>query len=100
MTGYPLGEAPDDRERYSFTVARLGAAQSVRSGDLKLAFNWSGGLRFYDLAVDPEEAVDAYDPADPRVAELWSSLGPRVRMAQPLAPEFPIRWPEELPTPP
>jgi arylsulfatase A-like enzyme len=98
MTGVPLGEADDDRARFAFTIARVGAIQSVRQGDLKLIFSWSGGLRMFDLSTDPGELNDLYDPTDPRVLALWALLEPHVALAGPLAPELTLNLPRDLTT--
>ena len=100
MTGYPLGEAPDDRARFAFAVARLGPVQSVRHGSMKMTFSWLGEApRVFDLAADPGETVDVYDPADPRTLALWEQLLPRLALAEPLVPEARLTWPDELPHP-
>lgn len=98
MTGIPLGQAPADRSRLAWAVARLGSLQAITREDWKLTFAWSGGVRLYDLSVDPGEQDNLYDPLDPhpKALELWSELEPAVRAAAPLAPAFGIQWPVEL----
>ncbi len=98
MTGMPVGTAPDDRARFAFTVARLGGVQSVRKDGHKLSFSWAtGGVRYFDLNTDPTELNDRFDANDPKVQELWALLLPRIRMAEPLAPNMPLVWPVGLP---
>ncbi len=96
VTGYPLGTRPADAPRYATSVARLGAVQSVRIGDWKMNFNWSGAVRVYDLATDPGEQQDLYDPDDPKTLELWDALEPWVEATQPVVGEYGVNWPLEL----
>ncbi|HHO49672.1 MAG TPA: hypothetical protein ENK18_02090 [Deltaproteobacteria bacterium] len=98
MTGTPIGQAPPDRSRLAWAVARLGSLQSITQGDWKLTFAWSGGVRLYDLSVDPQEQSNLYDPLDPDpiALQLWAELEPAVREAAPLAPAYGVRWPTEL----
>lgn len=99
VTGYPVGSAPENRPRFAESLARKGGVQSVQLDGYKLQYEWSGAVRFYDRRVDPTEAVDLYDPTDPRVIALWSSLKPMVEQMAPLvvggSPQ-PI-WPAGLP---
>lgn len=109
VTGLPLGRAPDDRPRFAFTRGKVGAFQSVRTGSDHLHFGWqdpaavepwmapSQGVRYHDRASDPAEAVDRYDPADPRVLAAWELLLPRIEAAAVLLPDEPLHWPEGLP---
>ncbi|MFT4623636.1 MAG: arylsulfatase A-like enzyme [Myxococcota bacterium] len=94
VTGIPVGEAPDDRARHAFAVARHGAVQSVQKDDWKLMFWWSGRAELYDLSTDPREQNDLYDPAHPKVPELWDLLRPEATRADLLVDEFPLVWPE------
>ncbi len=47
---------------------------AVLSGDLKLLTRSNGEIHFYDLAADPAESYNRYDPADARAAELLAEL--------------------------
>ena len=88
VTGYPMGSRPEDAPRFATSIARLGAVQSVRLGDWKMNYSWSGQIRVFDLATDPEEMEDRFDPDDPKTQELWDVLEPWVRRTEPLVPEF------------
>ncbi len=94
VTGIPVGEAPGDRARYAFAVARHGAVQSVRKENWKLMFRWSGRAELYDLDADPGEQTDLYSPDHPMVEELWELLAPQVERAEPLVTDFSVTWPE------
>ncbi|MEQ1568080.1 MAG: sulfatase-like hydrolase/transferase [Myxococcota bacterium] len=99
VTGWPVGDAPDDRPRFAESLARLGGINAVQRDGLLLQYFWSGGLSFYDRNVDPNEQNNLYDPEDPRVLELWDLLKPMAVAMAPLivggAPQ-PI-WPTDLP---
>ena len=79
-TGIVVGHAPEDRIRVSFnylvgySIPLISAVQE----DRKLMYAWDGAKRFYDLALDPDEQVDLYDPSDPDVVRLWETLQPIV----------------------
>jgi arylsulfatase A-like enzyme len=79
-TGIVVGHAPEDRVRVSFdylvgySIPLISAVQE----DRKLMYGWDGTKRFYDLALDPDEEVDLYDPSDPDVVRLWETLQPIV----------------------
>lgn len=47
---------------------------AVFSGDLKLISRSNGEIRLHDLAADPAEDHNRYDPADPQAAELLAAL--------------------------
>jgi arylsulfatase A-like enzyme len=96
VTGMPLGERDPLGPRFATSVARSGAVQSVQKEDWKLIFNWSGGLRLYDLEADPGEQDNLYAASHPKAQELWQDLEPFVRDAAPLAPEYTISWPAGL----
>jgi len=89
VTGLPLGSAPDDRWIKAFTVARLGPVQSITRGDMRLHYYWtSGQLELYDLASDPAETLDIFDPDDPVALELWDELEADALLAEPLISEY------------
>ena len=106
MTGHVLGTAPADRARFAFANGLLGVVQSVRQGPYKLHFQWAArqdgraNLALYDVAVDPEEQANLYDPAAPSetVRQLWSLLRPEVEQAVPYMAQDPrkptVTWPE------
>jgi len=96
MTGQPIGEAPVERSRFGFAVARLGPLQMVTRDHKKLIFRWSGGLSYYDRAEDPHETFDRYDPEDPDVQALWAELEPMVELASEVVPDFNVYWPDDL----
>lgn len=79
-TGAVLGDAPDDRMLVGFDyfVGHSIPLISVVQSDLKLMYAWDGTIHLYDLAVDPDELVDQYDPKDPDVERLWNVLEPRI----------------------
>jgi arylsulfatase A-like enzyme len=80
ITGFPVGEAPEDRVLDFVSVARLGPVQSVVSAGWKLMYRWTTGERWlYDLANDPTETTNLYDPAHPQAITLEATLGPRVQ---------------------
>jgi arylsulfatase A-like enzyme len=99
VTGWPVGEAPADRARFSESLARLGGVNAVQRDGLKLQYYWLGGLTFFDRNNDPQEEVNLYDPADSRVLELWDLLRPQVQAMEELvvggSPS--PHWPDELP---
>ena len=88
LSGHVLGQAPATRPRYAATVGYDGAFQALLDGDLKLHYSWDGSLTLYDRSADPAELHDLAAAGDPRVAELWAQLAPRVEMAQALIPEL------------
>jgi arylsulfatase A-like enzyme len=94
-TGTVLGHAPEDRMRVAFnylvgyTVPRLSVVQE----NLKLMYAWDGTMHLYDLAADPDELDDQFDPSDPDVARLWDVL-------EPLAERTDEVWPGLDRTPP
>lgn len=90
QTGQVVGEASPDRALFGLSDARVGVVQSVRQGDLQLHYWWSGSKQLYDLASDPGEQVDLYDPEDPRVAELWELLRAELERARPLVDARPV----------
>jgi arylsulfatase A-like enzyme len=106
VQGVPLGHADPERPRFAFSAAKVGVFQAVRHRDDKLHFSWSDpedlddwqrfgqGIHQYDLAADPGELVDRWDPASPRSQELWSLLEPQVQAASALLPNHPVRWPQ------
>jgi len=100
MTGIPLGEASEDRATFALTSARNNTLQSVRQSGHKLIYTWStGGVELYDLAADPGEQANVYDPADPIALALWDLLLPRIELAEPLVFDDVPVWPFGLPRP-
>jgi hypothetical protein len=98
MTGIPVGAAPDHRATFALSSARIGTFQSVRRAGFKLVYTWrTGALELYDLATDPDELVDVYDPADPVAIGLWEQLRPHVELAEPLVLDDAPVWPAALP---
>ena len=92
MSGAVLGTAPDDRVRRGLSVARRGGVSALRKGNLKLHYLWSEGeLDLYDMAKDPTEQNDLYNPADPTSAELWELMEPWVDEAHALAEDVDMK---------
>ena len=88
VTGLALGDAPEDRPRFAASIARAGAIQSVRQGDHKLHYRWTGATGFLDLATDPGEEDARWDATDPVQLALWELLAPEVARYVPLVPEY------------
>ncbi|MEZ4239431.1 MAG: sulfatase-like hydrolase/transferase [Myxococcota bacterium] len=98
VTGIPIGEAPDDRPRFANTIARFGPISSVIQDHWKMIFRWDGTVQLYDLAADPQEQTDLYDPAAPtdRAKTLWAELRPRIEEELSVVPGLSAAWPSEL----
>ncbi len=89
ITGLPVGEAPADRALDFLAVGRLGAVQSVVLDGWKLVYRWNTGQRWlYDLANDPAEQTDLYEPKHPRAVALEAILAPRVEAMRPLTTRY------------
>ncbi|MDP2317183.1 MAG: sulfatase-like hydrolase/transferase [Pseudomonadota bacterium] len=89
ITGYPAGEAPEDRVLDAVSIARHGAMQSVVKDGWKLVYRWQTGERWlYDTTDDPAELTDLYDPAHPRAVELEAALAPRIEALVPLTTRY------------
>lgn len=74
-TGTVVGLAPDDRMLRALLYWSTGAARlSVVQHDTQLLYDWWGEKHFYDHAVDDAGLTDQYDPADPRVLDLWVEM--------------------------
>jgi len=101
VTGYPLGEAPDDRLRFSSALARKGGVNMVTRNGMKLQYRWNGSVDYYDRVADPKEQVDLYDPTDPEMLELWDELVLQAEAMGELivTPEPRPIWPDGLPSP-
>jgi arylsulfatase A-like enzyme len=109
MTGIPVGLAPADRVRHAFTDAYKGPITAVRQGSWKMQFRWATSeeapqnLSLYDLATDPDEQQNLYDPAapSPEALALWPYLRDDVVKAEPWVAADPrgwvVSWPPELP---
>lgn len=98
VTGIPLGLAPADRVRTAFADAYSGPVQSVRRGSQLLQFRWPEGpepnVEHYDLASDPGEVVDLFDPDAPsdEVRELWDVLSAETAALEPWVAADPRGW--------
>ncbi len=79
-SGRVLGHARYDRVRVGFNYLQGYSIPLISAiqGDKKLMYWWDGTRRFYDLAADPDEQFDLYDPTDPAVVALWDELQPIV----------------------
>jgi len=84
VTGYPIGTAPPDRPIFADALARKGGVQMIVKDGFKLHYNWTGTVEFYDLENDPLEKIDLYDPAEPKVIEMWTQLRPMILDMAPL----------------
>jgi arylsulfatase A-like enzyme len=88
-TGRILGHARYDRVRIAFNYLEGYTPTPIISairGDDKLMYWWDGTRRFYDLASDPDETDDVYDPDDPAVIALWDELEPVIAHTQEVWP--------------
>ncbi|MEO0602271.1 MAG: hypothetical protein AAF211_12590 [Myxococcota bacterium] len=47
---------------------------AVVKGDQQPTLNFDGQRCFHDLAADPKQLTNRYDPADPDVLALWGDL--------------------------
>lgn len=94
MDGIPVGQAPDDRVRFTATDARQGEIQAVIAEGWKLQFYWlTGELVLTHPAVDPAEIqLDLVDNRD-KVHELWALLEPRARQVELIKGSGPVSWP-------
>jgi len=95
VMGVPVGEAVGARFAMRRNEFHL---QSVDQDGLRLMYWWEDGrLALYDVAADPGERDDRYDPSDPRVLALWELLKPRVELAREFtAGDAPPVWPPEV----
>ncbi len=102
MTGMRLGRAPADRVRFASSQAYTGPVFSVRQGDHKLQLRVeTKAVKVFDVAADPEEQHDRYDPDSALTQRLWGFLRPRLDAVRPYVEADPrgytLAWPEELP---
>lgn len=81
-TGQPVGTADPLRPIIAEAYSRAGPVVAVSVGDMKLIYNWSGEKELYDMAADPGEQVNLYDPKDSRVISMWEHLIPVVERWQ------------------
>jgi len=89
VTGVPAGEAPADRTFYALSVGQIGPRLQATRGTLRLHYGWStGAIEAYDLAADPAESKDVYDPFDAAQTSLWEALDAWADELQPLLPEY------------
>ncbi len=71
FTGSVIGTASEPRSRFSFRYkVDTTAWQALDYDGRRLIYDWTGRRTYFESREDPAELVDAYDPADPRVAEL------------------------------
>jgi arylsulfatase A-like enzyme len=75
-TGITLGHAPTDRVLIAFNALYDRGEPSIAAiqNDYKLMYWWSGAKRYFDVASDPAEQVNLYDPHDPQLLALWDAL--------------------------
>ena len=88
FTGMPAGTAPADRPIFAETIARHGTLLSVIQGDDELIYGFNGKKELYDLAADPTETKNIYDPKSPTVIALWKLLQPKVDAMYKIVPEL------------
>ena len=85
MTGLLINDVKDDRVRYAIAAGKQGLEQSVRSGDLKLIYDWGdGGKELYDIGSDPNETNNLYYTNSADVTYMWTLLAPKVEQADAL----------------
>ena len=95
VTGLPLGEAPDDRARFAWSVSR-GATESMISKDgWTMLFEWTGVAWLYDRNTDPFETRQVYPDEPEKVAELWTYLQPEIERQSALGGGG-VAWPDSL----
>jgi choline-sulfatase len=88
VTGSPVGDADPDRVLYSVSSGNAGLRLLATWRSLRMHYDWSGGgLQVFDLAGDPMEQVDVYDPFDPDQTALWEALDAYADELEPLVPE-------------
>lgn len=92
LAGAIIGTAPDDRPRFTSTVARAGAYAAVTRGGLKLVYGFDGSLVLWDRGADrtentaiPPEAWVGDTAAS--VRDLWALLQPRVALLSAAVPD-------------
>jgi arylsulfatase A-like enzyme len=93
ITGLPLGTAPDDRARFTYTQGRQGTQSAVQRDGWKLLFDWSDqSPLLYDRRSDPGETTDV-SAAHPDVFEdLWALLVPEIEALDAVSLHSPS-WP-------
>lgn len=77
-SGLPVGMADPLRPIFGESYSREGPKLSVSVGDMKLIYKWTGEKELYDMAADPLEQTNIYDPKDSRVVSMWQELTPVV----------------------
>ncbi len=76
-TGVVLGV--EEREvAHALVYKRQDTWQAVISPTDKLIYHWEGDKYYFDNSIDPADLSNLYDPALPRVVELWGELQPKV----------------------
>jgi arylsulfatase A-like enzyme len=94
LTGIVAGQE-ERPAAFNLTWRMDRTVQSVTKGRKKLIFRWDGSdalggpKYFYDLAGDPRERTNLYDPENPDVIAMWALLEPEVRRLMALEPEVP-----------
>ncbi len=89
ITGYPVGEAPEDRTLYHDAVGRVGPLVQVTQGDHRMHYGYmDGSLEVYDLIADPGETTNLYDAFDPDHTVLWEQLDAYADELEKLLPEY------------
>ena len=88
VDGLALGLGTGDRPRFALADAKAGLVQMVERDNKQLFYNWNGSARLYNLAVDPQQQDDLFDPTHPDVQALWPLLVERTERLQPLAPQY------------
>ncbi len=90
--GLIVGTARPDRPRFAHVVMDY-VRQTVDIGSLRLHLDWDGPVALYDLAEDPGEVSDIWDPSDPAQRLLWDTLMPRAEALDCLVAEDSLGWP-------
>lgn len=76
LTGHLAWDSPPVQHHLTYRNEKT--IQAVRTPTEKLIYKWKDRKFFYDLATDPWEQNNLYDPEDPRVIALWEHLLPKV----------------------
>lgn len=94
MDGYPLGQAPANRVRFTAADARQGEVQAVLLDGWKLQFYWrTGELVLTHPAIDVADAPLDLAANRDKVHELWALLEPRALAVQAIKGSGPLAWP-------
>ncbi len=89
MTGKVAGMREEDWARHSFRYTqRLGAMATMDTGHKRLYYHFDGDKTLYDLASNPRESGNTYDPEDPDLEALWDHMNALIDEVQEYAPHL------------